>query len=119
MSSPAQRAADGLDLSALDAITDAVESGAGLPEVIRAAARALDASLVLVDRGGTVLAAATRSPADERSLLAGGGRGGTPQPPRPPPPGRAPRPPPRPPPRAAPPRAPGRPPPPPGRRGRG
>jgi hypothetical protein len=72
MSSPAQRAADGLDLSALDAITDAVESGAGLPEVIRAAARALDASLVLVDRGGTVLAAATRSPADERSLLAGG-----------------------------------------------
>src|SRR3954471_1547725 len=72
MSIPAQRAADGLDLSALDAITDAVESGAGLPEVIRAAARALDASLVLVDRGGTVLAAATRSPADERSLLAGG-----------------------------------------------
>src|SRR3954452_20855761 len=72
MSSPAQRAADGLDLSTLDAITDAVESGAGLPEVIRAAARALDASLVLVDRRGTVLAAATRSPADERSLLAGG-----------------------------------------------
>jgi sugar diacid utilization regulator len=71
MSSPAQRAADGLDLSALDAITDAVESGAGLPEVIRAAARALDASLVLLDRGGTVLAAAARSPADERSLMRG------------------------------------------------
>src|SRR3954467_7526349 len=64
------------DLSALEAITAAVESGAGLPEVIRAAARALDASLVLVDRGGTVLAAATRSPADERSLVAGGGGGG-------------------------------------------
>jgi len=72
MSIPAQRAADGLDLTALEAITDAVESGAGLPEVIRAAARALDASLVLVDRGGSVLAAAARSPADERSLLAGG-----------------------------------------------
>src|SRR5689334_24353337 len=72
MSSPAQRAVDGLDLSALDAITDAVESGAGLPDVIRAAARVLDASLVLVDRGGTVLAAAARSPADERSLVAGG-----------------------------------------------
>jgi sugar diacid utilization regulator len=72
MSLPAQRAADGLDLTALEAITDAVESGAGLPEVIRAAARALDASLVLVDRGGTVLAAAARSPADERSLVAGG-----------------------------------------------
>jgi sugar diacid utilization regulator len=72
MSIPAQRAADGLDLTALDAISDAVESGAGLPEVIRAAARALDASLVLVDRGGTVLAAAARSPADERSLVVGG-----------------------------------------------
>ena len=72
MSSPAQANGSGLDLGALDAITDAVESGAGLPAVIRAAARALDASLVLLDRGGTVLAAAARSPADERSLLAGG-----------------------------------------------
>jgi DNA-binding PucR family transcriptional regulator len=72
MSMPAQRSAAGLDLSALDAIADAVESGAGLPEVIRAAARALDASLVLVDRAGTVLAAAARSPADERSVMAGG-----------------------------------------------
>jgi sugar diacid utilization regulator len=72
MSMPAQRTAAGLDLSALDGITDAVESGAGLPEVIRAAARALDASLVLIDRAGSVLAAAARSPADERSLVAGG-----------------------------------------------
>src|SRR6185503_4681529 len=72
MTTPAQANGAGLDLSALDAITDAVESGAGLPAVIRAAARALDASLVLLDRGGTVLAAAARSPADERSLLAGG-----------------------------------------------
>src|SRR4051812_25085101 len=72
MSLPAQRAADGLDLTALEAITDAVESGAGLPEVIRAAARALDASLVLVDRGGAVLAAAARLPADERSVLSAG-----------------------------------------------
>jgi DNA-binding PucR family transcriptional regulator len=72
MSMPAQRPAAGPDLSALDAITDAVESGAGLPEVIRAAARALDASLVLVDRAGSVLAAAARSPADERSVMSGG-----------------------------------------------
>jgi sugar diacid utilization regulator len=71
MSTPAEASAAGPDLSALDAITDAVESGAGLPEVIRAAARALDASLVLLDRGGTVLAAAARSPADERSLIDG------------------------------------------------
>jgi sugar diacid utilization regulator len=71
MSTEAQASAAGPDLSALDAITDAVESGAGLPEVVRAAARALGASLVLLDRGGTVLAAAARSPADERSLIDG------------------------------------------------
>lgn len=61
----------GLDLTALDAITEAVESGAGLPDVVRAAARALEASLVLLDRTGSVLAVAARSPADERSLLDG------------------------------------------------
>jgi sugar diacid utilization regulator len=72
MSTSAQGRPAGLDLSNLDAITDAVESGAGLPEVIRAAARVLDASLVLVDRGGSVLAVAAQSPADERSLVAGG-----------------------------------------------
>jgi sugar diacid utilization regulator len=70
MSSPAQRTPAGIDLEALDAVTDAVESGAGLPEVIRAAARALDdASLALTDRSGAVLAVAARSPADERGLL--------------------------------------------------
>ena len=57
------------DLAALAAITDAVEAGAGLPEILRAASRALDASLVLIDRSGAVLAAAARSPADERSLM--------------------------------------------------
>src|SRR5947209_4058312 len=57
------------DLSALAAITDAVEAGAGLPEILRAAARALDASLILIDRSASVLAVAARSPADERSLM--------------------------------------------------
>src|ERR1700754_1515098 len=57
------------DLSLLGAITDAVESGRGLPEVVRAAARALDASLVLMDRSSAVLAVAARSSADERSLM--------------------------------------------------
>jgi sugar diacid utilization regulator len=57
------------DLSALAAMTDAVQAGAGLPEVLRAAARALGASLVLIDRTATVLAVAARSPADERSLM--------------------------------------------------
>jgi sugar diacid utilization regulator len=68
MAGPAERTM-GLDLAALDAITEAVESGAGLPDVVRAAARALEASLVLLDRTGSVLAVAARSPADERSLL--------------------------------------------------
>jgi sugar diacid utilization regulator len=63
------RDAAALDLSALSAISDAVESGLGLPEVIRAASRALDASLVLIDRSSAVLAVAARSPADERALM--------------------------------------------------
>jgi sugar diacid utilization regulator len=59
----------GPDLAALAAITDAVEDGAGLPAILRAAARALDTSLILVDRSASVLAVAARSPADERSLM--------------------------------------------------
>ena len=62
-------ASGGIDLAALDAITEAVEAGAGLPEVARAAARALDASLAVSDATGATLAVAARSPADERSLL--------------------------------------------------
>src|SRR4051812_31726238 len=71
MSSPAQGPV-GLDLAALDGLTDAVECGAGLPAVIRAASRALDASVVCLARGGSVLAVAARSPADERVLVEGG-----------------------------------------------
>ncbi|HET6505267.1 MAG TPA: helix-turn-helix domain-containing protein [Baekduia sp.] len=71
MSSPAPRTPAGTDLEALDAVTDAVASGAGLPEVVRAASRALDdASLALTDRSGAVLAVAARSTTDERTLLA-------------------------------------------------
>jgi DNA-binding PucR family transcriptional regulator len=60
------------DLAALDAITEAVESGAGLPEVVRAAAKALDASLAVTDAWGATLAVAARSPAEERLLLSQG-----------------------------------------------
>ncbi|HEY1689858.1 MAG TPA: helix-turn-helix domain-containing protein [Solirubrobacteraceae bacterium] len=60
------------ELSGLDAVTEAVETGAGLPEVVRAAARALDASLAATDAAGAVLAVAARSPAEERSLLSQG-----------------------------------------------
>ena len=57
-------------LDALGEITDAVESGLGLPEVVRAASRALGVSLVLIDRSSAVLAVAARSTADERALTA-------------------------------------------------
>src|SRR3954469_12733017 len=60
------------DLAALEALADSVESGAGLPDVVRAAARALEASLVVLDRAGHVLAVAARSPAEEQTILAGG-----------------------------------------------
>ncbi len=63
---------DTVDLDALDAISGAVAMGQGLPEVVRAAAKALDASLVLADRAGAVLAVAARSSADERSLMVEG-----------------------------------------------
>jgi sugar diacid utilization regulator len=62
----------GPNLSALAAITEAVQGGAGLPEVLRAAGRALDASLILIDRSGSILAVTARSPADERSLMRDG-----------------------------------------------
>jgi hypothetical protein len=59
------------ELLGLDAVTEAVESGAGLPEVVRAASRALDASLAVTDASGATIAVAARSSADERSLLSG------------------------------------------------
>jgi sugar diacid utilization regulator len=69
MATPARDELAALDLGSLEAITEAVESGLGLPEVVRAASRALDSSLVLIDRSSSVLAVAARSSADERSLM--------------------------------------------------
>ena len=60
-------------LEALDAVSAAVESGAGLPAVARAASRALDASVVVLDSSSSVLAVACSSPEDERAVLAGDG----------------------------------------------
>jgi DNA-binding PucR family transcriptional regulator len=57
----------------LGALSEAVESGAGLPAVARAAARILDASVALIDRSSAVLAVAAASPDEESKLLAGGG----------------------------------------------
>jgi len=58
--------------AALDAVTEALESGAGLPEVVRASAKALEASLAVTDASGATLAVAARSPAEERALLSKG-----------------------------------------------
>ncbi len=69
-SSPADDPAAG---TSLDAISAAVESGAGLTVVTRAAAAALSASLAVIDARSAVLAVAAASPEDERRLLAGEG----------------------------------------------
>src|SRR4051794_41757852 len=55
----------------LAALSDAVESGAGLPAVARAAARLLDASVALIDRSSAVLAVAGASSDQEQKLLSG------------------------------------------------
>jgi sugar diacid utilization regulator len=72
MPSSASETPGTIDLEALDAISGAVAVGDGLPEIVRAASRALDASLVLSDRAGSVLAVAARSSAEERSLMTEG-----------------------------------------------
>ena len=53
------------------ALFDAVEVGAGLPEMARIANRALGASTAILDSSGSVLAVAGASSADERELLGG------------------------------------------------
>jgi PucR family transcriptional regulator, purine catabolism regulatory protein len=56
----------------LEALSGAIESGAGLPAVARAAAKALGASVALIDRSSTVLAVAASSTAEEKRLLSEG-----------------------------------------------
>ena len=58
---------------ALDALSEAIESGAGLPAVARAAGAALGGSVALIDRSSAVLAVAASSSAEEAKLLAGEG----------------------------------------------
>jgi sugar diacid utilization regulator len=60
-------------LEALDEVSEAVESGAGLPSVARAAGRALDASVIVLDSSSSVLAVACASSEDERAVMAGEG----------------------------------------------
>jgi PucR family transcriptional regulator, purine catabolism regulatory protein len=65
---PARDAEEGT----LDALAEAVESGAGLPAVARAASKVLNASVALIDRSSAVLAVAGAAPDQEEKLLAGG-----------------------------------------------
>ena len=67
-----REAASGADPATLEALSEAIESGAGLPAVARAAAQALAASVALIDRSSAVLAVAAASSAEESKLLAGG-----------------------------------------------
>jgi PucR family transcriptional regulator, purine catabolism regulatory protein len=55
----------------LEDLSEAIESGAGLPAVARAAAAALGSSLALIDRSSAVLAVAAASGAEEEKLLSG------------------------------------------------
>ncbi|HEV2724185.1 MAG TPA: helix-turn-helix domain-containing protein [Thermoleophilaceae bacterium] len=71
----AQRLVDGASetsfLEAMGEVSQAVEAGAGLPTVVRAAAHALNASVVVMDPSGGVLAVACLSREDERAVIAG------------------------------------------------
>src|SRR5262245_28847475 len=60
------------DPGSLEELSAAIESGAGMPAVARAAGRALGASVALIDRSSNVLAVAAASPDEERKLLGGG-----------------------------------------------
>jgi sugar diacid utilization regulator len=60
------------EVGTLDALSEAVESGAGLPAVARAAAKVLGGSVALIDRSSAVLAVAGASSDQEQKLLSGG-----------------------------------------------
>ncbi|MGI9020256.1 MAG: PucR family transcriptional regulator [Solirubrobacterales bacterium] len=62
-----------VDQDLLAQLSDAIESGAGLPAVCRAAGKALGASVALIDRSSAVLAVAATSSAEESKLLSQAG----------------------------------------------
>ena len=67
----AEAAAPADFLDAFHDVSEAVESGAGLPEVARATSRALGASVAVIDSSSNVLAVACASPDDESAVLSG------------------------------------------------
>lgn len=60
------------ELERLELLSSAVESGAGLPTVARAASAALNVSLAVLDQSSAVIAVAAASPEDEKRLLTSG-----------------------------------------------
>ena len=66
-----ERSANEAGRTTLEDLSEAIESGAGLPAVSRAAGKALGASVALIDRSSAVLAVAATSSAEEGKLLAG------------------------------------------------
>jgi sugar diacid utilization regulator len=67
-----QSARSGAEEASIEALTDAIQSGSGLPAVARAASAVLGASVALIDRSSAVLAVAAASPDEESKLLSGG-----------------------------------------------
>lgn len=72
MSTKQTKARKGADDASIGALTDAIQSGSGLPAVARAASAVLEASVALIDRSSAVLAVAAASPDEESKLLSGG-----------------------------------------------
>ncbi len=66
------KAVKSADPATLEALSEAIESGAGLPAVARAAAKVLGTSVAVIDRSSVVLAVAAASSSEESKLLAGG-----------------------------------------------
>lgn len=63
-----------VDLAAVSRVAAAARDGEGLPDLVRAIATLLGASVAVRDEHGTVHAVAARSSADEQVLLGGGDR---------------------------------------------
>ena len=66
------KAAPSADAGTLEALSEAIESGAGLPAVARAAAKVLRTSVAVIDRSSVVLAVAAASSSEESKLLGNG-----------------------------------------------
>ena len=66
------KAAKAADPATLEALSEAIESGAGLPAVARAAAKVLGTSVAVIDRSSVVLAVAAASSSEEGKLLGNG-----------------------------------------------